>query len=130
MNNREKLPISQNSWTFGEICTTYNVVTELVIYKCCLCERVWDTVLSNGQLVLYVCICSKTGSFMKALYCTFFVRMLLSTMHWIGKSRFIYCKFKFSCKRDTIWSPEKISLSLVVSLWHCTLPHYQFYMKN
>jgi len=67
---------------------------------------------------------------MKAFYCTFFVRILLSTIHWIGKSRLINCKFKFLCRRVTIWSPAKTSLSVVVSLWHCTLPHYQFCMKN
>lgn len=46
--------------------------------------NMFETLLSNGQLVLYICICLKTGSCMKAFYCTFFVRILLSTIHWIG----------------------------------------------
>jgi hypothetical protein len=50
---------------------------------CCLYENVWDAIHSNGQLALYVCICLKTGSFIKTIYCKFFVKPLLSSAHGI-----------------------------------------------
>jgi hypothetical protein len=62
---------------------------------------------------------------MKAFYCTFFVRILLSTTYRIGTSRFIYCKFKFSCKKRYHLISSKdflVSGGELMALYFATLP--------